>query len=101
MWVTTPRRLNPFDIRATARTPEVANIIDDTRLNPFDIRATARTQQGHGENHARVLIPLISGQLLGQAIFDLLMTGAGLNPFDIRATARTAVPPRFPLTRQS
>ncbi len=67
------------------------------RLNPFDIRATAWTpQSGQGRSQRwerrrrRVLIPLISGQLLGH-IMKIIVTrqNPGLNPFDIRATAWT------------
>ncbi len=60
-------------------------------LNPFDIRATAWTYSEQGMQGDNVLIPLISGQLLGQLVArDVTSPGKSLNPFDIRATAWTA-----------
>ena len=86
----TLRGLNPFDIRATDRTPSKSRTTCLTRLNPFDIRATDRTD--HQRRHCvpdGVLIPLISGQPIGHLAVVGFTTLICLNPFDFRATDRT------------
>ena len=63
-----------------------------SRLNPFDIRATDRTKmEEEGVESTTVLIPLISGQPIGQMLSLSYLQETGLNPFDIRATDRTVV----------
>ena len=109
--------LNPFFIRASARTAHMARMFAaKAGLNPFFIRASARTQrpfvaavrtpgsqsllhQGKRSNAAqhagraceRVSIPSSSGQALElRELGDEPPRLVGLNPFFIRASARTS-----------
>ena len=92
--VTRTQGLNPFDIRATAWTHLLpTKLTRQQRLNPFDIRATAWTVlRILNLATVQVLIPLISGQLLGPCNRSTCRRSRGLNPFDIRATAWTYLP---------